>query len=147
MDINAIIGRLKGLLEKATPGEWKSRRGDKYGDNRVVPVFSGEEAHGWSAGFYSEPSDEDADFIAFAHNHLPAVLAELSRLRAELDRERKRAEGAEADLKAFADGARLKPDDAQVAMCFACKWDEASDCPGVEADTCFEWRGVTSTST
>jgi hypothetical protein len=105
MDINAIIGRLKGLLEKATPGEWKSRRGDKYGDNRVVPVFSGEEAHGWSAGFYSEPSDEDADFIAFAHNHLPAVLAELSRLTAELDRERKRAEGAETARAMAADDA------------------------------------------
>jgi hypothetical protein len=163
MDINAIIGRLTQLLEKATPGEWTDSNG--YGEAIFAPnpkggVFQVAQVRGWghfigqgSGGMGMSEADAmeqqniNVAFICATHNHLTAVLAELDKQAQEIDRLRKRVEAAEGDLRTLEHG----------SLCMICRYCRNSltdlvcaDCKGtphVIADN-FEWRGVTpSTST
>lgn len=76
------LDALEAALVKSTPGEWKSRRGYIGTPNHMS--YIGQMRDG--AGFWGidEMSVSNADFIALAHNALPALIAELRELRARV---------------------------------------------------------------
>jgi hypothetical protein len=103
-DIDARIKGLRGLLSKATPGTWIAQ-GSFIHDNtlheesrhpsRTACVATCHPLHG------TNQSEDDAAFIAAAHNDLPALLDEIDRLRAENDK-------AKQELKRICDAIAVK---------------------------------------
>lgn len=68
------LEEIKARAEKATPGPWKY---DKYSDNLVVE-------NGYEA-YLGELKGKDVEFLVHAREDVPALIAEVERLRAELD--------------------------------------------------------------
>ncbi len=73
---NDDIDRLRGLLEKATPGPWEAS-GRRVRDDRGDLVALADSGENGAAA--------DAVLIAAAVSHLPALLAEVEALRALRD--------------------------------------------------------------
>lgn len=130
MDINAIIGQMRELHGKATEGEWKPDAERK----RLVFAHDEEQYMLGKIVVGEMAGRRDAEFCAFAHNHLPAVLAEIDRLRSELARERERAEGAIADLTDYICTNTQNPAPFCANSCKRCTdsrgWCNLSECNG-----------------
>jgi hypothetical protein len=84
---DAEIKTLRGLLEKATPGEWEVHEiesSEMYCDDcdKIVSRGIRTPEGGLNKGVEYELFDKaDAELIAAARNHLPALIAEVERLR------------------------------------------------------------------
>jgi hypothetical protein len=79
------IAKAREMFDGTTQGEWRVKE-DREGNVWVSPVFSGEDAHGYHSGRYDSPSDEDALWIAHAHNTYAALLDELEGVRDIVER-------------------------------------------------------------
>lgn len=71
------LAEIKARAEAATPGPWKRFRMDRFSINNE-PL----EKHICGV---SQESEHDAAFIAHAREDIPALLAEVERLRKQLD--------------------------------------------------------------
>ena len=83
LDLDAI----KARLAAATPGPWWSDSGDPLSTNMAVAVIGGWQVQA-SRPFVGDrvtPAKDDADLIAHAPTDLAALVAEVERLREELD--------------------------------------------------------------
>ena len=74
----ADLDALEAALTKSTPGEWVAEYG-YVGDKRQKFLKRNQERDG---DRLRDLGYDDADFIALAHNALPALIAELRELRA-----------------------------------------------------------------
>jgi hypothetical protein len=72
------LDALEAALGKSTPGEWVAEYG-YVGDKRQKFLKRNKERDG---DRLRDLGYDDADFIALAHNALPALIAELRELRA-----------------------------------------------------------------
>jgi hypothetical protein len=79
------LGALRELCEKATPGPWEARL-DRY--DPVIVSAGSNWPHGDDEAHATAYVPADAVFIAAARSAVPALLAEVERLRAERDRAR-----------------------------------------------------------
>jgi len=90
MMTQADIDRIKSYCEKATPGPW----------TRVLRIGARDWTLGKIESHVAKPLDsnipDDWDFIEFARTDLPACIAEIERLQAEL--KEVQADGARLDL-------------------------------------------------
>lgn len=94
---------------------------------------------------------EEADKVYF---HLRTIIKDaadlIESLQAQLAAEKRRADAAVEDMKVMALAMR-ESDELSEGCCFACAHDGQNlpddailiygECPGYEADDCFEWRG------
>ncbi len=81
------LARLRALCEAATPGPWEvaGNLQTKVFDEVVAPHRTGNPE--WCEGVADcDTGEEDAEFIATARTAVPALIAEVERLTAELDR-------------------------------------------------------------
>ena len=90
MTIDQLLAKLDALHEAATEGEWVSGRPDMatvvggfdskwvYADDKYIIVASSRDCEDWPEVM------ANANFVAAAHNHYPALRAEIKRLREEL---------------------------------------------------------------
>ncbi|MGE7843942.1 hypothetical protein ACQKNX_24550 [Lysinibacillus sp. NPDC093712] len=79
------LNAIKERLAKATPGPWGFDKGDNLREDRrpaVVEHFDYEHGEWFIHGDIADISD--ATFIAHARQDIPALVAEIERLRAEL---------------------------------------------------------------
>lgn len=102
------IREIRKRAEAATPGPWSANGGDVraavYADGRTARIIYGGMPY-------------DAEFIAHAREDVPALLAEVERLRGENEwlREHKRTAQAERDsLRAFKDEVLALPEQFDV---------------------------------
>jgi hypothetical protein len=126
------LQEIKARAEAATPGEWECRI--DVGNRFYVsaPSYGVRDFCCLSGGFERR---EDAELTAHARTDIPDLIAEVERLRAEL-------EAARGDMRALSD---------EYKFCNMCKYHN-----GEGVDTCshplrfscdaenfYEWRGVT----
>lgn len=83
-DLTAIITEIEGLLEKATPGPWPAEPTRDYkriiiGDGLVEGPHGYEVAEVYSDDCKYEEAEANANLIAAARNHLPALLSAAKR--------------------------------------------------------------------
>lgn len=79
-----IAERLANLLAKATPGEWRS---EWYSNDEQWIVLTNDSS--WNEGDsliadFNVLSGCDAQFVALAKNHLPALLTERAEMKARI---------------------------------------------------------------
>lgn len=112
-DLNAIRAR----VEAATPGEWRVEWDGEY-DQELFPCEISARESRSSTAFekvcdVEELSEADADLIANAPTDLRALLAEVKRLRAEVQQERDYSAALIADQDALCRAAQNVVDTAE----------------------------------
>ncbi|WP_420140189.1 hypothetical protein [Sphingomonas sp.] len=141
----AEIERLKGLLEKATPGEWSARHNLDWG---ISGILSGNHRRPIIADIpRSTLAHCDATLIVAAVNALPALLATAERVKAlEAENARLRADlkhsedavvgNCEGCLAPLFDGDDFVSDPDGVSGC----WSAMTDLPSKRERPCFAYR-------
>lgn len=83
LDLEAI----KAYCAKATPGSWVVTGGEIENPHTYATVIGQEDrgSNAWHADMRLILADTDADFIAHARTDLPALVAEVERLREDRD--------------------------------------------------------------
>ena len=81
MSTDLDLGALKELCEKVTPGPWEAERREPFMDGRSHYAFRRRDVPGVFATMST--LGPDADFIAASRSAVPALIAEVERLRAE----------------------------------------------------------------
>lgn len=84
------LAAIKARCEAATPGPWIAKRFDPYRSRAAIyqtPAAQKVNPLRWQvAAICREARAQDAEFIAHARADIPALLAEVERLRAALKR-------------------------------------------------------------
>lgn len=78
------LDALEAALTKATPGEWEAYRYSNYSGWSVYAPEVGCIAERWYSTGQQDEIPRNDQFIALAHNTLPALIAELRQLRARI---------------------------------------------------------------
>ena len=76
------LDALEAALGKATPGEWEACKYSNYSGWAVYAPEAGCIAERWYSTGQQDEIPRNDQFIALAHNALPALIAELRELRA-----------------------------------------------------------------
>lgn len=73
--VHALVGQLRELLDKATPGPWCCADCTGHLECREMGYIGHLELHAPSSPFRRAESEHDARLLVAAVNHLPALLA------------------------------------------------------------------------
>lgn len=78
------IHQIDEAYRRATPGEWESNKWRVFARESDAGTLDLVAQTATNAATRVARRQSDADFIALAHNHWPAVMAEIERLRSLL---------------------------------------------------------------
>ena len=84
MEQRIDLDALEAALAKSTPGEWEACRYSNYSGWAVYAPEAGCIAERWYSTGQQDEIPRNDQFIALAHNALPALIAELRELRARV---------------------------------------------------------------
>lgn len=84
----ALHAELKRLHEAATPGIWWHDKAHMRTDQGGEPFIRGFPGVGWQGvlGYQPQQTIDNMDFVAEVHNALPALLAHIESLEAQVER-------------------------------------------------------------